>query len=85
MGVNVGPADCRIESKVCMELCWKWFQDQKNNIEAMVKVQSPKDKDLLKIAKCWKCQKCDRGAIFVDRYLSTPTSDGDTKDIVGKS
>ena len=52
--VNAGPTGYGIVSRACMELCWKGFQEQKNNIEAMVKVQSPKDEDLQKMAKCWK-------------------------------
>ena len=55
MNVKTGPTGCGVGSRAFMEVCEKWFQDKKINIEVMVIVQSSRDEDLLEMAKCWKC------------------------------
>ena len=40
--VKVGPTGGGIESRAFMEVCGDWFQDKKNNTEAMVIVRSSK-------------------------------------------
>ena len=39
MRIKAGLVGCRVESRAFMEVFGNWFQDKKNNIEAMVIVQ----------------------------------------------